>query len=209
GAPLPQGADLIRAYCSGCHQEHAGQFDRISAMRKTPEGWLMTLFRMRQVHGLSLDEATRDAVIRYLSDTQGLAPSESAAGRFALERRPNAQDIDLGPEIGVMCGRCHSLARVSLQRRDEDEWRKLAHTHVGQWTSIEYSASGRDRPWWQIASGPLPAKLASLYPLSTKDWTEWKSRAPVDLGGNWIVVGRVPGGRDFYGTARIERVARG
>ena len=203
------GQELLRAYCSGCHQEHAGKFERISDIRKTPEGWVMTLFRMRQVHGLNLGDDVRDAIVRHLADTQGLAPAESVAGRFALERRPNAQDIDLGPEIGVMCGRCHTLARVSLQRRDEEEWRKLAHTHVGQWTSIEYSASGRDRPWWQIASGPLPGKLAALYPLTTGAWTDWQSRPARDLSGNWVVVGHVPGGKDFYGTARIERGAGG
>lgn len=203
------GRDLVRIHCGGCHQEHAGEFERISAMRKTPEGWVMTLFRMRQVHGLVLDDDARESIVRYLADTQGLAPIESAAGRFALERRPNAKDIDLGPEIDVMCGRCHSLARVSLQHRGEDEWRKLAHTHVGQWASLEYSASGRDRPWWQIASGPLPGKLAALYPFSTSAWSDWKARPVRDLSGSWVVAGRVPGGRDFYGTARIDRQAGG
>lgn len=201
------GRDLVRAYCSGCHQERDGGFERISAIRKTPEGWEMTLFRMHQVHGLVLDDEVRASIVRYLADTQGLAPSESAAGRFALERRPNAQDINLGAEIGVMCGRCHSLARVSLQRRDEDEWRKLSHTHVGQWPSIEYQQGGRDRPWWQIASGPLPAKLAVLYPFSSAAWSDWKARPARDLSGSWVVVGHVPGGNDFYGTARIERDA--
>jgi quinohemoprotein amine dehydrogenase len=208
-AAAPAGRELVRAYCSGCHQEHNGELERISTMRKTPEGWLMTLVRMRQVHGLMLEEPARDAIVRYLADTQGLAPSEAAPGRFALERRPNAQDLDLGAEVGVMCGRCHSLARVSLERRDEEEWRKLAHTHVGQWPSIEYSASGRDRPWWQIASGPMPGKLAALYPLGSPAWNAWKARPSQDLGGNWVVVGRVPGGKDFYGTARIEHAAGG
>lgn len=205
GAAAVSGQELLRSNCSGCHQEHAGKFERISDIRKTPEGWVMTLFRMRQVHGLNLGNDVRDALVRYLADTQGLAPAESAAGRFALERRPNVQDLDLGPDMGVMCGRCHTLARVSLQRRDENEWLKLAHTHVGQWPSIEYSASGRDRPWWQIASGPLPGKLAALYPFSSSAWSEWKSRPAADLGGSWVVVGHVPGGKDFYGTARIER----
>ena len=204
-AAHPPGPDLVRSYCSGCHQEHAGRLERISDIRKSPEGWEMTLFRMRQVHGLMLDDGVRDAIVRYLADTQGLAPAESAAGRFALERRPNAQDIDLGPQIGVMCGRCHTLARVSLQRRDQEEWLKLAHTHVGQWPSIEYSASGRDRPWWQIASAELPAKLAALFPFSSAAWNDWKARPIRDLSGNWLVVGHVPGGRDFHGTARIER----
>jgi quinohemoprotein amine dehydrogenase len=198
------GQELVRTYCSGCHREHAGEFERISAIRKTPEGWVMTLFRMRQVHGLVLDDGVRESIVRYLADTQGLAPSEAAAGRFALERRPNAKDIVLGPEIDVMCGRCHSLARVSLQRRDEAEWRKLAHTHVGQWASLEYSASGRDRPWWQIASGPLPGKLAALYPFSSTAWSDWKARPAQNLSGSWVVVGHVPGGKDFYGTARIS-----
>jgi quinohemoprotein amine dehydrogenase len=203
------GEDLVRTRCGGCHQEHAGQFERISAIRKTPEGWAMTLFRMRQVHGLVLDDDAREAIVRYLADTQGLAPGESAAGRFALERRPNAKDIDAGPEIDGMCGRCHSLARVSLQRRDEEEWRKLAHTHVGQWPSLEYQASGRDRPWWQIASGPLPGKLAALYPFASTAWSDWKARPVRDLSGGWVVAGRVPGGKDFYGTARIERTPGG
>jgi quinohemoprotein amine dehydrogenase len=203
------GADLVRAYCGGCHQERGGNFQRISAIRKTPEGWVMTLFRMRQVHGVVLDEEAHQSILRYLADTQGLAPAESAAGRFALEERPNAQDINLGPEIGVVCGRCHSLARTALQRRDEEEWRKLAHTHVGQWPSLEYQQSGRDRPWWQIASGPLPAQLAALYPFSTPAWTEWQKHTAADLSGDWIILGRVPGGRDFFGTARIAREARG
>lgn len=203
------GAELVRTHCSGCHQEHAGQFERISAIRKSPEGWAMTLVRMHQVHGLVLDEDARQSLVRVLSDSQGLAPAESAAGRFALEQRPNAQDLDLGPELNVMCGRCHSLARAALQRRDEDEWRKLAHTHVGQWPSLEYQASGRDRPWWQIASGPLATKLAALYPYSTAAWTEWQRHTAADLSGNWVIVGRVPGGRDFYGTGRIAREAGG
>ena len=206
---MPHGADLVRVYCSGCHHESAGQFERISSIRKTPEGWAMTLFRMRQVHGLTLEDGVRESLVRYLADTQGLAPAEAAAGRFALEQRPNAKDLDAGAEINVMCGRCHSLARLSLQRRDEEEWRKLSNTHVGQWPSIEYSASGRDRPWFQIASGPLPGKLAALYPYSTTAWSAWQKHDPADLAGAWVVVGHVPGGKDFYGTARIERDAGG
>ena len=52
----------------------------------------MTVFRMHQVHGLTISDETRDAIVRYLSQTNGLAPSESAAGRYALERRPNVTE---------------------------------------------------------------------------------------------------------------------
>jgi len=41
------GEELVRSHCSGCHREQSGSFERISAIRKTPEGWAMTLFRMR------------------------------------------------------------------------------------------------------------------------------------------------------------------
>ena len=209
-APAGSGAALVRSYCAGCHLEHGtGQFERISAIRKSPEGWVMTLFRMRQVHHLMLPDDVHDAIVRFLADSQGLAPSESAAGRFALERRPNAQDVDLGPELGVMCGRCHSLARVALQRRDADEWLKHMHFHVGQFPTLEYQASGRDRPWWQIASTRLPAELARRFPFTTAAWSDWRERPKHDLAGRWIVVGHVPGGRDFYGTADIGREAAG
>lgn len=208
-APEP-GVALVRTWCSGCHRETgAGQFERISAIRKTPEGWVMTLFRMRQVHHLALADDVHDAIVRHLADTQGLAPAESAPGRFALERRPNAQDLDLGPELGVMCGRCHSLARVALQRRDADEWLKHMHFHVGQFPSLEYQASGRDRPWWQIASTKLPADLGQRFPFATVAWSDWQQRPKRDLAGRWIVVGHVPGGRDFYGSADIVREAGG
>lgn len=208
-APDP-GTALVRTWCSGCHHEtKPGQFERISAIRKTPEGWVMTLFRMRQVHHLVIADDVHDAIVRHLADTQGLAPSEAAPARFALERRPNAQDLDLGPELGVMCGRCHSLARVALQRRDTAEWLKHMHFHVGQYPTLEYQASGRDRPWWQIASTQLPAELGKRFPFTTSAWSDWQRHAKRDLSGRWVVVGHVPGGRDFYGSADITREAGG
>jgi quinohemoprotein amine dehydrogenase len=208
-APDP-GAALVRTWCSGCHHEtKPGRFERISAIRKTPEGWVMTLFRMRQVHHLMLTDAVQDAIVRHLADTQGLAPSEAAPARFALERRPNVQDLDLGPELGVMCGRCHSLARVALQRRDADEWLKHMHFHVGQFPTLEYQASGRDRPWWQIASTQLPAELGKRFPFTTSAWTDWQQHPKRDLAGRWIVVGHRSGGGDFYGSADIAREAGG
>jgi quinohemoprotein amine dehydrogenase len=209
GRPMGQPKDgmmAVRNACSGCHRETApGHFDRISDMRKTPEGWAMTLFRMHQVHGLELEPAARDTVLRYLSDVAGLAPSEAAPGRFALERRPDAQDLSFGEEMRAMCGRCHSMARVALQRRDANEWLKLAHTHVGQWPSLEYQESGRDRYWWQSATTEYPAKLAALFPFDTPQWRAWEKRARASLAGRWIVYGHTPGRGDYHGIATITK----
>lgn len=202
-AAAADGQALVRANCSGCHLEHDGRFERISAIRKSPEGWVMTLFRMQNVHGLKLAEDAEAGILRYLADTQGLAPSESAAGRFALERRPNVKDLDQGPEMMALCGRCHTLARASLQRRDADEWLKLAHMHVGQFPSLEYQASSRDRPWWQIATTRLPGELAARYPFETPAWTAWRAAPRHEPVGSWVVAGHEPGGRDLFGTAEI------
>jgi quinohemoprotein amine dehydrogenase len=205
-ATASDGETAVRNHCSGCHRESApGHFDRISDMRKTPEGWAMTLFRMRQVHGVALEPAERDRILRYLSDVGGLAPTESAPGRFALERRPDAQDLTYGDEMRAMCGRCHSMARVALQRRDAQEWLKLAHTHVGQWPSLEYQESGRDRYWWQSATTEYPAKLAALFPLNTPDWNAWKKHPHANLSGQWIVYGHTPGHGDYHGVATLSK----
>lgn len=198
------GTSLVRSNCSGCHHESSpGYFERVSGVRKSPEGWVMTIFRMRQVHGLTMSEDTRDAIVRHLSKTNGLAPSETSEGRFALERRPNAQDLQLPDDLQPMCARCHSAARVSLQRRDSEEWLKLVNMHVGQWPTLEYHASSRDREWWKTATTEVPQKLAKRYPLQTPAWQEWKARAPAALEGEWVVHGHAPGRGDYQGSATI------
>ena len=200
------GVALVRSNCSGCHHESApAHFERISSVRKSPEGWVMTVFRMHQVHGLTISDETRDAIVRYLSQTNGLAPSESTSGRYALERRPNVTEVPLPDDLQVMCARCHSAARVSLQRRDADEWLKLVHMHVGQWPTLEYHASSRDRLWWETATKEVPQKLQKLYPLETAEWQAWKAKAPVALEGKWIVHGHAAGRGDYHGDATITR----
>ena len=200
------GTTLLRNNCAGCHRETApGRFERVSSIRKSPEGWVMTLFRMRQVHNLTLAEDTRDALVRYLSRTNGLAPSESAAGRYALERRPNVQDLQIGDDLQTMCARCHSAARISLQRRDADEWLKLVNMHVGQWPTLEFHASSRDRFWWQTATTEVPTRLAGLYPFDTAAWREWKAKPAATLDGKWIVYGHSPGRGDYHGVATITK----
>jgi quinohemoprotein amine dehydrogenase len=204
------GHTLLRTYCSGCHVEDPpGYFRRISAIRKSPEGWLMTLVRMQQAHHVTLPEDARDAIVKYLSDTEGLAPSESAKGRFALERRPNEPDQVVTDELAAMCGRCHSLARVILQRRDRDEWLKLVHTHVGQFPTLEYQALARDRFWWDTATTQLPVELANLFPLDTPAWRTWQTGHHASPAGDWIVFGRIPGGGDYYGSLQVSAVRAG
>ncbi len=165
----------------------------------------MTLQRMRELHGLAVDDKVRDALVQYLSDTQGLAPGETLVGRFALERRPNTPDLDLGADINATCGLCHSLAMVSLQHRDEEEWVQLARLHAGPWASLTHQAAALDETWLRTATGAVAAQLTARYPIQTVSWAQWKDRPAAELSGLWVVVGHVPGGHDFQGTASIER----
>jgi len=205
-AQSAEGPEILQTRCGGCHQQSApGHFARITDIRKTPEGWLMTLFRMQHVHQVQITESDRDLLIRYLADTQGLAPSETIPARYALEQRPNATDMTLPGDLQVMCARCHSAARVALQRRDSSDWLKHVHWHLAQWPTIEYQQNARDRLWWQKATTEVPDQLGKLYPLSTTAWDQWRVRPHADLSGTWLVVGHEPGGADSWGTATISK----
>lgn len=192
------------AACTQCHSRLPdGGLDRISQIRKTPEGWQATLTRMGQLHGLKLSEAERDAAVKYLADSQGLAPAETSRYRHALERVPNQTEVESDPELVTNCARCHSFARVALERRDAGEWTKLAHFHAGQFPTAEYHLLARDKPWWEIISTRLPKVLGKKYPYSTKEWTAWKAAAKTVPTGTWLVYGYQPGIGAYGGTLTV------
>jgi quinohemoprotein amine dehydrogenase len=195
---------VLNGKCAACHERTDGGLARIKDQRKTPEAWDMTIVRMMQLHGVELTGEERATLIKHLADTQGLAPAETEGYRYILERVPSAFEDPPTDELGAMCARCHSYARVALQRRTEEEWRKLAHFHLGQYPTTEYQALGRDRNWWEIASEKLPPDLAERYPLETPEWTAWQEREPADLSGKWRFFGREAGAGDYEGVATIE-----
>lgn len=203
-AAAAEGDALINARCAACHQRLPdGGLQRVGAARKTPEAWDMTLERMMRLHGVKLDGEERATLVKHLADTQGLAPSESAGFRYILERRSDVVEAPASEELGAMCGRCHSYARVGLQRRDRDEWLKLSHFHMGQYPTIEYQALARDRNWWDIATTRVPDELARLYPLATDAWRAWEAgqhRAPT---GQWRMIGSQPGKGPYHGTLSV------
>jgi quinohemoprotein amine dehydrogenase len=195
---------VLDARCAACHERTAeGGLARISEVRKTPEGWDMTIARMMIMHGVEVTPDERHALVKYLADTQGLAPAETKDFRYILERRPGVIETPPTPDLGTMCARCHSWARTALQRRTEDDWLKHMHFHLGQFPTIEYQALGRDRNWWDIASKELPPKLAELFPLKTPEWDGWKGHASPDLSGEWRFVGHTAGQGDYQGKVTI------
>lgn len=208
-APDAATAALIENKCGSCHEQRPdGTRPRLSAVRKSPEGWELTLHRMQQWHEVAITAEQQRTLVKYLADTQGLAPAEAEPFRAVLERRPgHVEEID-DAELGTFCARCHTYSRVGLQRRDADEWLKLVHTHVGQWPTLEYHAFSRDRDWWRTATTELPKRLAAKWPLNTAAWTEWQTHAPADLSGTWRVAGHRPGKGDYQGTLTVSRTGQ-
>ncbi len=196
---------ILNARCSSCHERTSdGGINRISDMRKTPEGWDMNIQRMTIWHGLQISNDERRTLVKHLSDTQGLAPDETADYRYILERRPGHFDVTPDTHLTEMCARCHTYGRFALQRRDEDEWMKLIHTHLGQYPTIEYQAMARDREWWKIATTETPKILAKNYSFNSASWDKWKSRKAPDMSGTWRVAGHTAGKGDYQGTMNVS-----
>lgn len=203
-AQAQDGAALLEENCGGCHAADAsGALSRIKGQRKTPEGWLMTIVRMRLFHGADIEPQLQSQLVHYLADTQGLAPSEAEDFRYILERQPAVIESPEAP-IGEMCARCHSAARVGLQRRTQEEWDLHIDFHVGQWPTLEYQALARDRQWLKLAREEIVPFLAEKYPFETDAWSAWlKADKPVAIG-SWVFTTQLPAKGEAYGTLEVS-----
>lgn len=202
------GAEVVARECSLCHRAAPdGSLSRLSGIRKTPEGWEATLARMASDRGVKLSPQDRRAAVKFLADTQGLAPSETAPYRYELERRPYVVETDHNTDVMSMCARCHAFARVALQRRDAAEWRLLFHTHLGLWPTLEYQVLARDRDWWEEAQGWVATALGKYFPYDTSAWSEWAAAPAADFQGRWRFVGYMPGEGFADGVMTVTRSA--
>lgn len=196
--------------CSACHIDLGNKkLSRISDQRKTPEGWFMSITRMQEHNALSLDESEKMTIIKYLSDTQGIAPNESDELRYILEQRPNIQEKPDDELFTQMCKRCHSGARIGLQRRNFEEWDKLVNFHLGHFPSTEYQALSRDREWLKIAKGKIVPFLAKKYPLNEQNWQKWQKQIPnIKVAGEWILHGHTLGSGDFWANLTLTKTQK-
>ncbi|NBA94982.1 quinohemoprotein amine dehydrogenase subunit alpha [Pseudomonas sp. R5(2019)] len=197
--------EILKQTCMGCHiPEGENALSRISHQRKTPEGWLMSIARMQTMHKLQISDEDRRTLVKYLADTQGLAPSETDGVRYALERRLNTVE-QFDDQTKQMCGRCHSAARVALQRRPAQEWERLVNFHLGQFPSLEYQALARDRDWFDLARKEMVPLLAKRYPLDNPAWQAWQKSMPKSeaLVGDWSFSGHLPGKGELHGNMNV------
>ncbi|MCC6318816.1 MAG: quinohemoprotein amine dehydrogenase subunit alpha [Gemmatimonadaceae bacterium] len=223
GAQAPRNADtsgfvirdpLILRRCATCHKaDSAGRLGRISFMRKTPEGWEASIRRMASLVRVRLDPADARAIVKYLANTQGLAPAEVRPGRFETERRSIDYRYTADANTERTCRACHSLGRVITQRRTRTEWELLVATHRGYYPNSDFQAFRRAAPS-PADSAPQPhpmdqaiAHLSRAFPLRTTEWNAWSATMrPAPLEGTWLLTGYEAGKGPFHGRLVATRV---
>lgn len=201
--------------CVRCHRrDSAGMVERISYERKTPEGWETSVRRMVTLNNVRLEPADARAIVRYLSNAQGLAPDEVKPGRFEAERRVIEHRYTADRTTEVTCRACHSLGRVITQRRTRDEWDLLIATHRGLYPDVDFQGFRRGGPPPPDSAGqPHPmdaavAHLARAFPLRTPEWAAWSaSMRPAPLEGTWLIAGHEQGRGDFFGRVAVTKAA--
>src|SRR4051812_45352150 len=133
-AGIPINDPLVIRKCGGCHQRDAnGMMTRISFIRTTPEVWEQAIKRMIRLNSLAATPQEVRDVVRYLSNNNGLAPEEMAAGFWEVEHRTQGYQDDHvpSPALQKTCNNCHSVGRVVAQRRTRDDYQKLLAMHIG------------------------------------------------------------------------------
>ncbi|MFG0393062.1 quinohemoprotein amine dehydrogenase subunit alpha [Pseudomonas sp. zbq_4] len=200
-ASAQTGEEVLNSVCAACHiKRDDGKLERIDSVRKTPEAWDMTVVRMMRNHHVPLSQEDRTEVVRYLASTRGLSVAETQGRRYVLEKEPVAVDEAPSQLMAETCGRCHSFARVALQRRTPDDWEKLLNFHLGQFPSLELQALARDRDWWGVAHSEVLPFLAKNFPLGQAPQQHAEA-----LQQDWIVAGHQPGNGDYSGALRLEK----
>src|SRR6476659_6810051 len=74
---IPVDNALVRARCGSCHRpDDKGRMTRISYRRASAENWERTIKRMISLNHVTLTPEDARAILKYLTDTHGLAPEE-------------------------------------------------------------------------------------------------------------------------------------
>src|SRR5436190_2192354 len=134
---IPVQNDVVRLRCGSCHRsDDKGRMSRISYRRATPENWERTIKRMVTLNKVNLDPADARAILKYLSDHQGLAPEEERPIAFEAERRMVEYTYAADKDTADTCSSCHSMARVLSERRTKEEWGLLIAMHRGYYPLV-------------------------------------------------------------------------
>jgi quinohemoprotein amine dehydrogenase len=214
---IPITNPTVKTVCGPCHASDSKErMSRISSRRTTPEGWQETIRRMATLNKAQIDPADARVIVKYLSDNLGLAPEEAKPGTFETERRLIDYTYSANKDTADVCSSCHSMGRVILQRRSEEDWNLLVAMHRGWYPLVDGQVFRRFGP---PSSTPGPdgrppdnrhpmdkalAHLKSAFPLKTPEWSAWSAtmRTP-RIEGAWSVSGYEPGEGPILGRMTI------
>ncbi len=207
----------VKTVCGDCHKtDDQGRMSRISFRRTTPEGWQETIRRMVTLNQAEIEPADARDIVKYLSDTLGLAPEEVKPASFELERRLIDFEYQGNDDTKEICSSCHSMGRVMLQRRTGKEWDLLLAMHRGWYPLVDFQVFRRGGPPSTTPGPdgrppdnrhPMDKALAHLkptFPFKTPEWTAWSAtmRSP-RLDGTWLLSGYDPGYGPIFGTVTM------
>ena len=214
---IPIDNQAVIEYCSECHtQDESGRMTRLSYMRKTPEGWQSSIRRMISLSNVFVYPTAAREIVRYLSNSHGLAPEEFRPGRFEVERRIDDWQYEADEGTEETCSACHSMGRVITQRRTEEEWNLLMEMHRGYYPLVDYQNFRYMGPAPGSARAPRDTRdpmakavehLSEVFPLVTPEWTEWAATMrPARLAGTWAISATQTGYGRLFGEVVIEAV---
>jgi len=167
---IPITSELVQKSCSSCHKiDEKKRMSRISYRRTTPEGWQQTIKRMVSLNKLQIEPEAARAVLKYLSNSLGLAPEEARPGAFEVEKRMIDYKYS-DKDTEQVCSKCHSMGRVILQRRTKEEWELLVAMH---------RATIRSRISRLSAAWARPRPSLDRTGVRRTTGTRWKKLSPI------------------------------
>ncbi|WP_318503296.1 c-type cytochrome [Bacillus sp. T3] len=165
-------SEQVDKSCLSCHGGNGQKAERISDVRKTPEGWLNTVQRMERIHGVQLTDEQREQIIKDLSAEQGLTPEEAESVQYWMASKPSYAEPSTESEaVNNSCITCHAGGRFEAQRRTEQEWANLKDFHLVMYPSIYLN--NRHLDWPKEAEEALKY-LGKEYSFDEKTWEKWK-----------------------------------
>lgn len=197
-------SSLVQNKCLTCHAVKDGVADRISGVRKTPEGWQDTINRMQRLWGVKLTREESAEIVKELSYTNGLAPEEMERVMYWLTETGSTFEPVVGHEsIQQSCLGCHAAGRALAQYRTEEEWQNIKDFHLGMNPSLVFQV--RDVNWVEVSEQAIQY-LAEINKRDSEEWARWQeANIRYDVTGKWKIVGYQPGVGKYSGTAEISK----
>lgn len=196
-------SQLVQSSCLTCHAGEDGDVERISDVRKTPEGWDLTISRMENVWGLSITADEKRQIIKELSDKNGLAPEETESVMYWITREGTVFEDDQEGLFSGSCMRCHSIGQPLAQRRTEEEWEKLKDFHVAFNPSMIYQLRDID---WDEEAGKVIKYLQENYAFNSSEYENWMAnKVTHDPVGEWRIVGISPTHGMYTGVSTFKQ----